>query len=85
VTANYRNRIFNATNEKSCHGVKGPPSYLLGVGTGEEVFSFEVVFGVESGLFTFHLDSGQSTFHASFGGTFHASLAGCQIKQLPSS
>jgi hypothetical protein len=32
---------------------------------GGEVF-FLVVFGVESGLFTFHLDSGHSTFSASW-------------------
>jgi hypothetical protein len=38
VAANFWNRIFNATNEKSCHGVKGPPGFLLGFGAGEAVF-----------------------------------------------
>ncbi len=53
---------FHAAKDKPCHGVKGPPIFPCGSGR----FLFQVVFGVQSGLFTFHLDIGQSTFHANF-------------------
>jgi hypothetical protein len=48
VTANFRNRISMERNEKSCHGVKVPPFFLV-VG-GEGGLFFSSCFGVESGL-----------------------------------
>jgi hypothetical protein len=40
-----------------CHGVMGIPFFFFLVGGwGLQGVCFQVVFGVESGLFTFHLD-----------------------------
>ncbi len=64
-------------------------SLFFSCGWGQEgaggSFFFQVAFGVESGdctLFTFHLDSGQSTFHACFG---RGRGVGFQSKEFSSS
>jgi hypothetical protein len=61
VAANFRNRNFHATNEKSRHGVKGHPFFIL-VGAGEGRDFFQVVFGggewtVHCSLSTWTVDS----------------------------
>jgi hypothetical protein len=58
-------------------------SFLVGMGGGERgTFAFQVVFGVESGLFTFHLDI-RLSIQVFFSSTSFG--MGIQSKEFPSS
>ncbi len=63
----YQEQNFHATNEK-LNPPTPPPLFLLQVGGKERVSlsKLSLLCRVDRPVFTFHLDSGQSTFHASF-------------------
>jgi hypothetical protein len=79
VTANFRNRISMERNEKSCHGVKVPPFFLVVSGEGGLFFSVVLVWRVDC-LSTVHIPLGQWTadFPCQFGGVFKSKSSQCR-------
>ncbi len=90
VATNFQEQNFHATDEKSRHGVKGPPSrglplFLVGGSLGAGFFFFKLclLLVVDCPLFIFHLDSEQSTFDASC--FWVGTGGGVQSKRVPNS
>jgi hypothetical protein len=82
MAPNIRNRISMQPMKSHLSWSEGSfPCFLVGGHVGRRGFFSRVVFGVESGMFTFHLDIGVS-MQEFFWGVLGSGV--CQSKEFPS-